>query len=364
VTTDALVARVAAHGLDGRTVAGDGLPDDAFGDLLAACTRERIVGLLVAAVEDGALPVSEGQLAALAAQHGTLMVRAVQIEAAALDAIGRLADAGIEVRVLKGLATAHLDHPEPSWRTFVDADLLLPPACFAEGVALLAGAYRGRDLVERRPGFEARFGKDVTVYGPGVELDLHRTLALGAFGLAIDLDDLWSATERFELGGRQVTALDPVRRLLHACLGAVLGDPQPRVSTLRDVLSLLARPGFDADEVEAAAARWRCRAPVAAAIRTAVDTIGVTPATPLVAWARGCRPARWERMVLRTYPAMGGSNAACILSGAAALGPVDAAAYLRAVVAPGRAYREARRSSHRPGELRTGAREIARLLRR
>ena len=81
-------------------------------------------------------------------------------------------------------------------------------------------------------------------------------------------------------------------------------------------------------------------------------------------WARAYRPTPWERLVLRTYPAMGGSNAACILSGAAALGPLDAATYLRAVIAPDRPYREARRATRRPGELRTGARELVRLLRR
>jgi hypothetical protein len=361
VSTGTRVRRIAAHGLGAEPIAESPLGNEEFRDLLDASTRERIVGLLAAAIEEGALPATPSQVELVGDQHGSLMTRAVEIEAAALDAVALLEHAGIEARVLKGLATAHLDLPDPSWRTFVDADLLLSVNRFAEGARLLASAYRGRDLVERRRGFDERFAKDVTVYGPGVELDLHRTLALGAFGLAIDLEELWAGSEDFVLGGVRLVALDTPRRLLHACISAMLGDPRPRLGTLRDAAGLLARPDLDADEVVRLAAGWRCRAVLAAGVRSVAQTLAWPPAHALLDWSREYRPSAWERAMLRSYPAMGGSNALCILSGAAALAPLDAVAYVRAWVFPDRRYRAARVSTQRAGELRTGAREVTSL---
>lgn len=364
MTAQDLVRRVAAHGLVERTIAERPLPDDRFEELLHACATERIVGLLAAAVEDGAIATTPSQHESLANQHGVRMARVLEIEAAALDAIERLATVGIPSRVLKGMATAHLDLPDPAWRTFVDADLLLPSDQFTQGVALLARTNRGRDLVERRPGFEARFAKDVTVFGPSVELDVHRTLALGAFGLSVDLGDLWAVSDRFVLAGTEVFALDPPRRLLHACIAGMLGDPIPRLATLRDAAALLHRPDLGVDDVVELAVRWRCGAVLAAGVRTVADTLGWPTTHPLLEWSRAYRPSLWERAMLRSYPAQGGSNAACILSGVAALPPRAAASYLRAWVLPDRRYRAARRSTHRPSELRAGARELVGLTRR
>ena len=55
-----------------------------------------------------------------------------------------------------------------------------------------------RRYPEPRIGFDARFAKSVTMWSAaGHEIDLHRTLVLGPFGLRVQLDDLWSNRDTF-----------------------------------------------------------------------------------------------------------------------------------------------------------------------
>src|SRR4029078_2118569 len=81
-----------------------------------------------------------------------------------------------------------------------------------------------RTFRELRPGFDRRFGKGASFTGTvGHEVDLHRTFALGPYGLAVDLDDVWVSSDRFEIAGRSFETLDPDQRFLHACYHAAIG---------------------------------------------------------------------------------------------------------------------------------------------
>lgn len=359
-----LIAAVAAYRLAGSTLRlPDGpLPESEWAALFAAAHRQRLLGLLAAAVADGAMEVTASQFEELAVAHGVAMVRALDIESAAIETIDRLEAAGIGVRALKGLATAHLDMHDPSFRLFADVDLLPAPGRFGDALRVLGDAGMTRSLPERRPGFDERFLKEETLYGPNrVEIDLHRVLVLGAYGLSLDPHDLWDSGEAFELGGRRVLALSPERRLLHACYGSLLGDRSPRLMTLRDAAQLAARDDLDGDALVAMARRARSEVVVARALRLAGDTLGAGPGWPLWEWAGAYRERPWDRFLLRAYESHGGSNTTTLLSGVLGLrGVADRAAYLIGMTFPSRTYVSARRAMGRPSEWRHGLRELVR----
>jgi len=313
-----------------------------------------LVGLLAAAYEDGVVALTDEQANEVADHQLTTAMAAIEIEAAFLQALDVLEPHGTPVRVLKGLATAHLDYPEPTWRTFNDADLLVRSADVDRVVEVLAAAGYGRDLPERRTGFDRRFGKDVTVNGPNrVQLDLHRTFAVGGFGLRQLLDDLWLDSAPFRLGSRTAQALVAEDRLLHACFAAVFGGRSPRVALLRDLAQLLARSDLDADLVMQRAIRWRCVPVVTSAVDAAVEALGSVPPSPIVGWAR-TGPARWrDRALLAAHPFSGGSAPLAKLSGVVAVpGLGGKAAFLRGLFLPDRDYRRARVDAGRRPEWR------------
>jgi hypothetical protein len=313
-----------------------------------------LVGLLAAAYEDGAVLLTDDQADEVADFQLTAARIAVEIEATVLDILELIDPHDIPVRMLKGLATAHLDYPDPSWRVFHDADLLVRGSDIDRVVALLAAAGHKRELPERRPGFDRRFGKDVTVYGPNqVQLDLHRTFAVGVYGLRQRVGDLWLDSTPFVLGGRTVHALVPEDRLLHACFAAVFGGNAPRVALLRDLAQLLARADLDADLVMRRASAWKCVPVVAAAVDSAVDALGTLPASPVVTWATSQSRRSRDRLLLRAYPMFGGSHPVASLTGVvAAGGPRDTLAYLHGLLRPVTQYRTARAAAGRRPEWR------------
>lgn len=359
---DELVRVVCGLGLPGvGTGVIDGPLDDAtWISLRSRVTEQRAVGLLAAAVASGSLPVTHDQYATVAEAHATAMAEVLQLEAAALTFIERLADVAIEVRLLKGMATAHLDHADPAVRSFVDVDLLIRTDQFQAAIRACEDAGCRRDLPERRPGFDGRFAKDATLYTPdGLEIDLHRTLAKGPFGLCLDLAWLWSDQSSLELGGRTVPTLSAEGRFLNACYAAVLGDPSPRLVTLRDVAVLMHRPGIDLDAAIRAALASRGGLVLCRAVQLAIAAFSPGVDWPLASWAAGYTPSGWERRALRAYRGYGGTNTTTLLAGAAGLPTSrERAAYLRDLLLPTLEYRRARRQHSRPGEWRTGLREL------
>ena len=354
---------MAAHGLSGTglSLPTGPLPTADWAALLDGAGRHRVVGLLAAAVVDGALDVTPDQREELADVHGATMTRVLDIEAATVHVIEILTRAGVDVRVLKGVASAHLDMPDPAQREFGDLDLLVEPGAFTRALQVLGAAGLARDLPERRPGFDRRFGKDATLYGRnGVEVDLHRTLALGAFGMALEPSAAWDDGEPFRIGSTRARALSPPARLLHACYSAVLGDRVPRLPALRDVAALAGRPDLAPDVVVRLAERTRGGAVVACGVRLAGESLGTGSTWALWPWAHARPESSWERTAFASYESRGGTNTSTLLGGVLGLRTTaDRLSYLSALVLPGRAYLEARRKAGRPPELAKGLRELA-----
>ena len=81
-------------------------------------------------------------------------------------ALTALAEAGVDARVLKGVAIAHLDHADPDERVYGDADLLVERGEYRPALAALIGAGFRRARPPVRGWREHRFAKAVVLHAP------------------------------------------------------------------------------------------------------------------------------------------------------------------------------------------------------
>lgn len=353
-----LLAGVAAHGLAGTLADMPDAPldDNSWRRLLSGARLQRVTGLLVAAIEDGTLPATSRQVRQATELHLRAMTLALRLEAALVDLAGLLDVAQVPFRVLKGLAASHLDYPNPGLRSFHDVDLLVPPDHFDLAVQALERAGLRRRFPSPRPGFDALFAKAVTLVDPaGVEVDLHRTFALGPFGQRIATGDLWSGPgQPFVLGGVTLSALEPELRLLHAAYHAVLGDHPPRLVPLRDIAQLALRPAVTTSRVLALVAAWGGEPVLARAVGLAWRTLRLADLIVLSTWAEGRRTTAREERELSWYV---GDNASFAGKSYAAVRAIprtaDRLAYLRALLLPQRSYLDGRHAG-RLARLRHG----------
>jgi hypothetical protein len=273
------LAAVVAHDLGGtvRLPAPDGpLDDQAFDELVQGAAGARALGLLARAVAEGWVEVDDAKRDRCLEAAAGALVHDLRRERLLVDEIASLLeDAAAPFLVLKGAAAAHLDELDPALRSSSDIDLLVRGEDFDRTVEALAAEGWRRRFPEPRPGFDARFGKGAAVHRDGEEIDLHRTLAPGVFGLRLPVADLWVEPEPFVLGGRTLHALAPVNRLLHGCYHASLGAPTPRLTALRDVVHLARRLEPDHPRFAESMVRWGGSAVVERTARLVDDTFGL-----------------------------------------------------------------------------------------
>lgn len=331
-----LLAAIAFHGVQVSTgtALAEPLPDARWEVLLGEVRDRRLSGFLVAAIRAGAVAATAPQQHAADQDHAAALRWCMLLEQCLLQAVDLLSSAGIEHRVLKGPAMAHLVYRSPSIRTFVDIDLLVPPGQFEPALDVLVDAGYKRACPELRPGFDRAFSKAVTLVGPrNAQIDLHRTLAFGRFGLSIDADQLFDRPSELDVAGRSLLALGPEQRFLHACYHATLSHETARLLPLRDAAEILAGTALDPTTVRELATAWRGEPVVAATLGLLRARAGI-PAPPGFAWAvqHPTRPA--ERRALRATG-----------TGAEALGALPAIHGLRrklrflgALAAPDRAF--------------------------
>lgn len=346
---------VAAHGLSStRPFPRAPLNDEVWTALLAAARKHRLLGHLRAAVASSALPATDTQVTQIRAVHRALQLRVMSLEQQLVRVVDRLAEAGLETRVLKGSANAHLDYPDPSLRSFIDLDLLFRPSEFDHAVEVLVAAGFVRILAEPRPGFDRRFDKGTTLRTEGFELDLHRTFVLGPWGVLVDIDALWATSSSFAVGGRLLKALSAPNRFLHACYHAALGDWPLRLGSLRDVAQLVPHASLDQ------ATSWGVQAVVAAAVDDSTRLLGLPVTGPVREWARDYVPSKREESWLALHTHEGKTFAAQAMATLPVLPSLrDKAAYLRALVLPDGDYTEGRHTSAL-SRFRFGVREALR----
>ena len=295
---------VAAYGLKGtlREFPAEPLSDRDWSRMIEHVRTQRLSGLLMAAVDDGALPVTDTQRESARDEHVAAMTHVLLLEDFLINSVKLLSDAGIRTRILKGSAVAHLDYGDPSLRPFVDIDLLVESHAFDDAMKTLFDAGHRRYFAQIHPDYDRRFGKGASLVSPdGLELDLHRTFAMGPFGLTVDLDSLWESEQRFGLGATQLSALGPEERLLHACYHASLGDWPPRLLPHRDVAEMLLYGNCEEERLLRLSAQWGGSAVVARAIATAWTLFDIADVTALSAWALRYRIDARDRNRLGVY---------------------------------------------------------------
>ncbi len=319
-----------------RDLADDPPGPAEWAHLLRLVRAERLAGPFVWAISADVWDLPTTAREEVAELHREAMALTLLLDRDLLELADALDAAGVEFRVLKGTAAAHLDAPDPSWRAFGDIDLLVRGADHERTAQLLVAHGGTRRYPEPRPGFDRRFSKGSSwTFTRNCEVDLHRTLASGPFGLSIDLDELFAHDDTFAIGPRLLPALDRPSRFLHTCYHAVLGSSRARSSTLRDLV--LTAPA-DAAELRIAlgrADRWRGTAVVAAAVALTRQRFGWEPTPELAAWAEHTEPSSQERRWLSSSMGADRSYARQMITGLEAVpGAADRVAYALAVTFP------------------------------
>jgi hypothetical protein len=350
VIAQELARSVAAFGLpghDGPLLAdelAEPLEDEDWRKLIGIVSVQRLSGYLHAAVQAGALAVTAEQRDQVDDLHLRCCASALRLERILLELATHLERAGIEFVVLKGTASAHLVHEDPSLRMFGDNDLLFRSERFEDALGVLVELGYERVTPPPTSAFARRFAKGATMHGPaGDEVDAHRNLVFGTFGFQIDLEELFTSSVVFPLGGRELRALGPETRLLHACYHAALGDPVPRLSSVRDVAQMLVTGGHDPDRLIDLARRWRAEPVLARSVELCRRHLGVDVGGSVVAAFEGYEPTRRERRAIASYVGTDRSFAAKVLASLPYLDGVgERVVFLRASLAPSAEFAESR----------------------
>jgi len=275
MTAVRIAERVASLGLPGSSTEPIAVDAEVGAALLAELSRHRVLGLFVRGVEAGLIHADDSVVHQAVGMHDAVMSQTMRIEIAAIHASTLFTDAGIDHRLLKGSALAHTCATSPSDRSFRDVDVLVGAGDISKAVHLLIGQGAVRLQPELRLGYDQRFAKSVTMRLNDVEIDLHRTLCPGPFGVWMRPDDLFVLKQNMSLGGVSIPTLDRTDHLLHACYHAALGQVDPVLSNLRDVALLATSdadvPGgsgtrYDAERFDGTVARWRGRAVIRRAV--------------------------------------------------------------------------------------------------
>ncbi len=347
-----VVKAVAAHGLDGAPpippVAGGAT---SWTQVLRLAERQRVLGLLAAAAADGTLALEAEAHLELSQVHQAWCAHDLRLERALLAGVAALDQAGIGALVTKGPALAHQAYPDPAARLFADLDLIVASGQVHAAAEVLGDALGARRVQgELRPGFDERFGKETLLRTPstpsapaGLEIDVHRTPVAGALGLAIPLDELFSAATTFALAGRAVPTPGPIPSLLLAAYQATVADIPPRLGARRDLVQLLLAPEVDLEAVVATARRWQARAVLADAVSQTWAVLGLASTDPIrtrpvTSWAVGYRPTQRERLLLEAHRANGYVYWRQLAGVVVLTGWGPRAHYLAALIWPGPGY--------------------------
>lgn len=265
--------------------------------LLAHAHTHRVVAQLAGALRSGLVcGVDREWEERLESMHRAAVAQTLGAHAAARLLISDLDAVGIDrVRVLKGCATGHLDHPRPADRFSTDVDVLLHPNDLHRALACFAPA---RPPVARRRHWRLNgYEPSVAIVRHGVEHDLHVRLGQGFAGMRVPVDELLERSDRFSIGGTTMHALDSTDRLIHAALHAWAAGHNLRLNSVIDVPRLVLEGAADCDEAIRRTERWGVDAMFAGGIRAAWSAAAL-PSHQLVEWALRHRAVGRQRIVL------------------------------------------------------------------
>ncbi len=274
------------------------LDDDAWAQLRVEARAHGLEGLLVDAVATEAMRASPTQADELAELEIDLTRTRLWQERQLVAVVDLVERAGVAVRVLKGLAVATLDYPDPQMRPTGDVDLLVRAEDLERAGRAITAAGGTRIDPDPRPGYASVVGKGATYQTAAGEIDLHRLLVWGPLGVRLDPHLLWARSRSFTIGERHLATLSREDTLLHACCHLlVLGARRAR--QLRDVAQLIGHPDLDAEEVLVRAHQWGVEAVLATAVVLTARELRLRLDDELSEWAVGYAPRWRDRLWLR-----------------------------------------------------------------
>jgi hypothetical protein len=171
--------------------------------------------------------------------------------------VHELVDAGLDVRLLKGVALGVQYYKNPALRPLSDIDLSVPSREAARASKLLVGmGWRP----EREPNADLfRFHHAIAFSKPNVgAVDLHWR-SLHDFVDPCAEEEFRCHTEPFTFLEREVGISDPTRMLLHTVMHGVRQNPEPPVRWIADAMKILGISGSEIKwhELVEFAQRWR-----------------------------------------------------------------------------------------------------------
>lgn len=244
---------------------------DVADPVVAAVLRRHRIATLVP-TEAVPAPARQGFREELQSAYVTQM----RLQAVALEVCGALTDAGIEHRILKGLASAFLDYPRPELRQTGDVDLAIRPNDLTEAERVL-----GELGATRLPGSRAGELMKGTTWRTlsGIEVDVHTRLFIRSWGDVSVFREPGDPVSQVGSAG-----LPLALRLVHAA-GHVLGSPvgARRMSGTIDVVRLLAAEPSPA-VVRSHAQRLGVEALVGTSLQQIQTMLGQSPWPALDEW--------------------------------------------------------------------------------
>jgi hypothetical protein len=133
-----------------------------------------------------------------------------------------LADAGVELMVLKGIALAFASYPNPGLRPMDDMDLLVRPSDARRALDALGRA--GWRAAVAHPERVLRVVHGAELQRGDDRLDLHGHLFQGSLHAGLDARR-WARSVLLELADGPLRVLDPTDQLLHVMIHGVESDP-------------------------------------------------------------------------------------------------------------------------------------------
>lgn len=268
--------------------------------VVALAQHDHLTGFLAAAVLAGEVIVDDEVAEAIGTAWHEELMACVVLEALAVRTAEILDAADVKWRLTKGAALAHLDYPDPSLRTFGDVDVIVHPDDWLKSLDVLRIGGMRREAASLGENYDRRYGKGATLStAEGLQIDLHRRLAIGRFGVTSHTEDLFQQAAFFTLAGHAIPVLAPEHRLLHACYHASLGGFR-RLRAFRDVAQLILMSGVDWLETVESAKRWKAEAVVAAAVIETWMVFGLEESTAHD-WARNVKISVGDLRALRVF---------------------------------------------------------------
>jgi len=341
-----VVSDIVAFGIPGARTPELFAPDPVEWEALRLqILAQRLTGLATAYANSGWLKLEDEQRERLHVDHRDAMIWSIYIEQKLIRLAVLFDDAGIAFGVLKGASVAHTAYAEPCLRSFGDVDLLVRTTDYERACTLLDANGHVRQRPEPRRHFEVRFGKASVHKDPtdNIEVDLHRTLVLGPFGLWIRPEELLDRAVSFTLGGRQLPRLDDTAMFLNVAMHAALGSETPRLVPLRDVAELAAGSELDAQLLRDWCDRWHLNGVLRSVARQVRERLGVH--LPMLLELERLTVAASDEKLLDAYSTKRRAGGMATTALAAIPGMRAKAAYVWALTVPRREFLRARMPS-------------------